>query len=75
MRNALTSRDNVDVVGVPGKTLLLACDGFEIPLAADGDCNERQITAGRPLRLPGGRRRVDPGQELPAAASPSPPPR
>jgi parallel beta-helix repeat protein len=48
MRNALTLRDNVRVVGVPGKTVLLACDGFQTPLAADGDCNERQITVANP---------------------------
>lgn len=44
MRNALTLRDNVRIVGVPGKTVLVACDGFKSQLAADGDCNERQIT-------------------------------
>ncbi len=44
MRNALTLRDNVRVVGVPGKTILAACDGLSTPLAADGDCNQREIT-------------------------------
>jgi parallel beta-helix repeat protein len=44
MRNALVLRDNVNVLGVPGKTVLAACDGFKSRLAADGDCNERQIT-------------------------------
>ena len=48
MRNALTLRDNVRVVGVPGKTVLAACDGFKTLLAADGDCNERQITVADP---------------------------
>src|SRR5207302_6354785 len=48
MRNALTLRDNVRVVGVPGKTILAACDGFETPLAADGDCNQRAITVADP---------------------------
>jgi hypothetical protein len=48
MRNALVLRDNVKVVGVPGKTVLAACDGFRSPLAADGDCNERQITVADP---------------------------
>src|SRR5205807_6550771 len=48
MRNALTLRDNVRVVGVPGKTILAACDGFESPLAADGDCNQRAITVADP---------------------------
>jgi parallel beta-helix repeat protein len=44
MRNALILRDKVQVSGVPGKTVLVACDGFKTRLAADGDCNERQIT-------------------------------
>jgi parallel beta-helix repeat protein len=44
MRNALILRDQVQVSGVPGKTVLVACDGFKTRLAADGDCNERQIT-------------------------------
>jgi parallel beta-helix repeat protein len=44
MRNALTLRDNVRVVGVPGKTVLVACDGGSTPLAEDGDCNQREIT-------------------------------
>ncbi len=48
MRNALTLRDNVKVVGVPGKTVLVACDGLRCRLSADGDCNERQITVAGP---------------------------
>jgi parallel beta-helix repeat protein len=48
MRNALVLRDNVNVLGVPGKTVLAACDGFKSRLAADGDCNERQITVADP---------------------------
>jgi len=48
MRNALILRDNVRVVGVPGKTILAACDGFSTPLAADGDCNQRAITVADP---------------------------
>lgn len=48
MRNALTLRDHVTVSGVPGKTLLVACDGAESPLELDGDCNERQITLADP---------------------------
>src|SRR5688572_19590890 len=43
MRNALRLRDNVNIVGVPGETVLAACDGFASALAADGDANERQI--------------------------------
>jgi parallel beta-helix repeat protein len=44
MRNALMLRSNVQIFGEPGKTVLAACDGVKIPLAADGDANERQIT-------------------------------
>src|SRR5262245_49813509 len=32
MRNALKLRDNVHVIGVPGETILAACDGFASPL-------------------------------------------
>jgi hypothetical protein len=49
MRNALRLRDNVKVVGVPGETILVACDGFSSALAADGDANERQITVADPF--------------------------
>ena len=48
MRNALTLRNQVNVEGVPGQTVLVACDGLESLLAADGDCNERQITLVNP---------------------------
>jgi hypothetical protein len=48
MRNALRLRDHVNIVGVPGQTILVACDGFTSPLAADGDANERQITVENP---------------------------
>jgi len=44
MRNALILRDNVHVSGEPGKTILAACSALKTPLAADGDCRERQIT-------------------------------
>lgn len=44
MRNALILRSNVDLVGVPGETVLAACDAARSPLWCDGDCNERQIT-------------------------------
>lgn len=43
MRNALKLRDDVHLAGVPGKTILAACDGFSSRLAEDGDANERQI--------------------------------
>jgi hypothetical protein len=48
MRNALTLRDGVSIAGEPGRTVLAACDGARTPLAADGDCNERQITVEDP---------------------------
>lgn len=51
MRNALCLRDNVRICGVPGKTILVACDGFKTRLAADGDCNEQQITVEDPSGL------------------------
>jgi parallel beta-helix repeat protein len=51
MRNALTLRDNVRIVGVPGKTILVACAGFKTRLAADGDCNQRAITVVDPSRF------------------------
>jgi parallel beta-helix repeat protein len=48
MRNALVLRDKVRIVGVPGKTVLVASDGFSTPLAADGDCNQREIIVTEP---------------------------
>jgi hypothetical protein len=48
MRNALTLRDNVRIVGVPGKTVLVACNGFQSQLQVDGDANERQLTVAEP---------------------------
>lgn len=44
LRNALRLRDNVKIIGEPGQTILVACDGLKVMLACDGDCNERQIT-------------------------------
>jgi hypothetical protein len=48
LRNALTLRSGVDVVGEPGKTVLAVCDSVTSPLACDGDCNERQVTLANP---------------------------
>lgn len=48
MRNALTLRSGVNLKGVPGRTVLFACDGAESRLSADGDCNERQISLETP---------------------------
>ena len=36
------------VVGASGKTILTACDGVSVRLAADGDCNQREITVSDP---------------------------
>jgi hypothetical protein len=44
MRNALILRNNVRIVGQPGQTVLVACDGIQVRLTADGDCNERAIS-------------------------------
>jgi parallel beta-helix repeat protein len=51
LRNALQLRDRVRIQGVPGGTVLVACDGAESRLACDGDCNERQITLEDPARF------------------------
>ncbi len=48
MRNALRLRDHVTIRGVPGQTILAACDGAESRLSCDGDCNERQVTLDDP---------------------------
>jgi polygalacturonase len=64
MRNALALRDNVRVVGVPGNTVLAACEGFQSRLAADGDANERQITVAEPSGF-----RAMPGPGLPGSQS------
>ncbi|HIJ74562.1 MAG TPA: hypothetical protein HPP83_10720, partial [Candidatus Hydrogenedentes bacterium] len=48
MRNALTLRDHVRVVGVPGETVLAICDTAQSPLAKDGDCNQREISLADP---------------------------
>jgi parallel beta-helix repeat protein len=44
MRNALILRDNVAISGESGKTILSSCSSAKTPLAADGDCYERQIS-------------------------------
>ncbi|HEY3320207.1 MAG TPA: right-handed parallel beta-helix repeat-containing protein [Planctomycetota bacterium] len=48
LRNALTLRSNVSVLGEPGKTVLAVCDSVNSPLVCDGDCNERQVTLQQP---------------------------
>ena len=44
MRNALTLRDNVRVVGTKGKTILVPVPGVKVRLTSDGDANQRAIT-------------------------------
>ena len=48
MRNALTLRDNVRVIGTPGETVLVAEAGVTSALVADGDCNQRAISVADP---------------------------
>src|SRR5713101_5850234 len=48
MRNALTLRDHVRLIGVPGQTVLAAAEGAKSLLSCDGDCNERQVTLADP---------------------------
>jgi hypothetical protein len=54
LRNALFLRNRTRVVGVPGQTVLAACDGAESRLALDGDCNERQVTLADPAAFRSG---------------------
>src|SRR5215831_14942647 len=44
LRNAVTLRDHVRLVGTAGKTVLAPVDGVKTTLAADGDANQRAIT-------------------------------
>jgi parallel beta-helix repeat protein len=44
LRNAVTLRDHVRVIGTPGKTILAPAEGTTSTLAADGDANQRAIT-------------------------------
>jgi parallel beta-helix repeat protein len=44
LRNAVTLRDHVHLVGAEGKTVFVPVDGVRTTLAADGDANQRAIT-------------------------------
>jgi parallel beta-helix repeat protein len=44
LRNAVTLRDRVRVVGTPGKTVFAPVEGSTSTLSADGDANQRAIT-------------------------------
>jgi parallel beta-helix repeat protein len=48
LRNAVTLRDNVRVVGTTGKTILAPVEGSTSALAADGDANQGAITLADP---------------------------
>jgi parallel beta-helix repeat protein len=48
LRNAVTLRDHVRLVGTPGKTILTPVEGSTSALAADGDANQRAITLADP---------------------------
>ncbi len=54
LRNALTLRSGVSLVGVPGQTVLAACDGATSRLLLDGDANERQLTLAEPAAFRAG---------------------
>ena len=55
MRNALILRDNVNISGEPGKTILASCSASKTLLAADGDWHadrrERQRAEGLQARI------------------------
>src|SRR5947209_298226 len=44
LRNAVTLRDHVRLIGTAGKTVFAPVDGVKTTLAADGDANQREIT-------------------------------
>jgi parallel beta-helix repeat protein len=44
LRNAVTLRDHVRLIGTPGKTVFTPVEGATSMLAADGDANQRAIT-------------------------------
>jgi parallel beta-helix repeat protein len=48
LRNAVTLRDRIRLVGTPGKTVLVPVAGVKVELAADGDANQRAITLADP---------------------------
>jgi parallel beta-helix repeat protein len=48
LRNAVTLRDRVRLIGTPGKTVLVPVAGVKTMLAADGDANQRAITLADP---------------------------
>src|SRR5262249_13311820 len=48
LRNAVTLRDHVRLIGTPGKTIFAPVDGVKTTLAADGDANQREITLADP---------------------------
>jgi hypothetical protein len=51
LRNAVPLKDNVRLVGTPGQTVLAPVEGVKVPLASDGDANQRQVTVADGSRL------------------------
>lgn len=49
MRNALMLRSNVRVIGTPGNTVLVSCQGAKTRLAQDAGQNQHQIVLARPF--------------------------
>ncbi|HEV3143705.1 MAG TPA: right-handed parallel beta-helix repeat-containing protein [Gemmataceae bacterium] len=48
LRNSITLRDHIQVIGTAGKTVLAPVEGAKTALAADGDANQRAITLADP---------------------------
>jgi parallel beta-helix repeat protein len=48
LRNAVTLRDHVRLIGTAGKTVFTPVEGAKSALAADGDANQRAITLADP---------------------------
>ncbi|MFL5241097.1 MAG: right-handed parallel beta-helix repeat-containing protein [Gemmataceae bacterium] len=48
LRNSITLRDHIRILGTEGKTVLAPVEGAKTALAADGDANQRTITLADP---------------------------
>jgi polygalacturonase len=48
LRNSITLRDHIRILGTEGKTVLAPVEGAKTALAADGDANQRAITLADP---------------------------
>jgi parallel beta-helix repeat protein len=48
MRNSLILSDNIQILGTPGRTVLVNCDAHQSKLSSSGGTNERQVTVDEP---------------------------